>query len=25
MKQKTRFQNFGNIGIDLKKTISVDL
>jgi len=27
MKQKTRFKNFGNIGIDigLKKAISVDL
>jgi len=25
MKQKTRFKNFGNIGIGLKKAISVDL
>jgi len=25
MKQKTRFKNFGNISIGLKKTISVDL
>jgi len=25
MKQKTRFKNFGNIGIGLKKVISVDL
>jgi len=25
MKQKTRFKNFGNIGIGLKKNISVDL
>jgi len=25
MKQETRFKNFGNIGIGLKKAISVDL
>jgi len=25
MKQKTRFKNFGNIGIGLKKAVSVDL
>jgi len=25
MKQKTRFKNFGNIGIGLKKAIPVDL
>jgi len=25
MRQKTRFKNFGNIGIGLKKAISVDL
>jgi len=25
MKQKTRFKSFGNIGIGLKKAISVDL
>jgi len=25
MKQKTRFKNFGNIGIGLKKVISVDV
>jgi len=25
MKQKTRFKNFGNTGIGLKKAISVDL
>jgi len=25
MKQKTRFKNFGNIGIGLKKAMPVDL